>query len=62
METLHKCETYKDVSYLTKGNTYADTIEICEEYSDGTLWYYSDGYQQQVNKCPVCGYETKTKI
>ena len=62
MVTLHKCETYKDVSYLTKGNTYADTIEICEELEDGTLWLYSDGYHEQVDKCPICGYEAKTKI
>lgn len=41
---------------------YGNAIDKCIELNDGTLMVDNDEYSSQVNYCPYCGYEAKTKI
>jgi hypothetical protein len=41
---------------------YGDAITEIDEHDDGTLWAGNGEYGTQVNFCPFCGYEAKTKV
>lgn len=57
-QELHYCESTNDA----KWGMYGNAIDKCIELNDGTLMVDNDEYSSQVNYCPYCGYEAKTKI
>ena len=54
----HYCEAPR----TAKEYIYGFAICKCTELEDGTLMVDNDGYGSQVDYCPYCGYEAKTKI
>ena len=53
----HMCEC------TGKAAKYGNAISTCYEKVDkGELWVTNEEYDSQVNFCPQCGYEARTKI
>ena len=52
--------------HVCKGNlpweAYGPAIEDCREVESGALWVGNGEYASQVNFCPYCGYEAKSKV
>lgn len=55
-EGAHDCLLDSDYT------AYGAAIDGCTEDTEGRLWAGNDEYGSQVNFCPVCGFETKTKV
>jgi hypothetical protein len=57
-----KEQHYCDIPFESKEYAYGMAITECYEEEDGTLTSSNGEYANQVNFCPICGYEAKVKI
>lgn len=55
---IHKCVLSKKADITLWGKA----ITSCTEDEEGKLFVDNEEYGNQVNFCPICGYEAKVKI
>lgn len=60
---MHRCVPSGSEGLLNMDGleSYGPAFIECIEMPDGKLWITNDEYDSQVNFCPVCGYEAKTR-
>lgn len=58
MKERHECWVPNEAMIYA----YGSAVDYCYEEEDGSLTASNGEYANQVNFCPICGYEAKVKI